>query len=382
VKQLVLSDLHLGARSGADLLRRPALRAALVAALEDVDRLVLLGDVLELRDGPAHEPLAAARALFQDLGSALGPGAEVVIVPGNHDYQLVGPWLEARRRHPEAAPLELEQIASPGASPLAQAIDEWLGPVPLRIAYPGLWLREDVYALHGHYMDCHVAVPSFERLSARVVERWVRRGNGALGPVDHYEGSLAPIYALLYTVAQTAPERGRNLVSGASGRAWRVLVGDGGRRPLGHIALGAIGFPAAVWTLNQIGLGPLRSELSGVALRRAGLEAMAEVLRRLDVHADHVIFGHTHRSGPWPGDDESEWITPGGPRMLNPGSWVYEALFMTGGARRNPYWPGNVAIVEDSGPPRLERLLGDRDEDELKPVVVDATTPRPGPPPA
>jgi hypothetical protein len=184
--------------------------------------------------------------------------------------------------------------------------------------------------------------------------------------VEAYEGSLAPIYALLYTLAQTAPEQGRNLVSGASGRAWRVLVGDGGRRPLGHIALGSIGFPAAIWTLNRLGLGPLRSELSGVALRRAGLEAMAEVVERLDVPAAHVLFGHTHRSGPWPGDDEPEWIAPGGARMTNVGSWVYERLFITGGPGRNPYWPGNVAVVEDDGPPRLAGLLRDRRAEDLR----------------
>jgi predicted phosphodiesterase len=366
VKQLVLSDLHLGARSNTDLLRRAEMRESLLAALADVDRLVLLGDVLEMRDGPAHEPLAAARALFEDLGRTLGPDREVVMVPGNHDHELIGPWLEARRRVPGAPPLGLEQGAGPEASPLAQVLGEWLAPTPLRIAYPGLWLRDDVYALHGHYLDVHVAVPSFERMSARVIERWVRRGDGAAGPVEAYEGSLAPIYALLYTIAQTAPEKGRNLVSGASGRAWRVLVGDGGRRPLGHIALGTFGFPAAIWTLNRLGLGPLQSELSGVALRRAGLDAMGEVIGRLDPPAAHVIFGHTHRSGPWPADDQGEWVAPGGARMLNPGSWVYERLFMTGGPDRNPYWPGTVAVIEGTTPPRLQRLLGDRSEDDLK----------------
>jgi predicted phosphodiesterase len=366
VKQLVLSDLHLGARSNTDLLRRAEMREALLAALADVDRLIILGDALELRDGPAHEPLAAARALFEDLGHALGPDRDVVVVPGNHDHELIGPWLEARRRVAGAARLELSQQAGPEASPLAGVLAGWLEPAPLRIAYPGIWLRDDVYALHGHYLDVHVAVPSFERMSARVVERWVRHGNGARGPVETYEGSLAPIYALLYTIAQTAPERGRNLVSGASGRAWRVLVGDGGRRPLGHIALGSIGFPAAIWMLNRLGLGPLRSELSGVALRRAGLEAMAEVVARLEVPAAHVIFGHTHRSGPWPGDDPAEWVTPAGAGMVNPGSWVYERLFMTGGPARNPYWPGNVVAVEETGPPCLQRLLGERSEDELR----------------
>ena len=135
MKQLVLSDLHLGARSSTDLLRRAEMRAPLLAALEDVDRLVLLGDALEMRDGPAHEPLAAARALFKELGRGLGPDREVVMVPGNHDHELVGPWLEARRRVANAPPLELEQLAGPEASPLAQVIDDWLGPTPLRMIY-------------------------------------------------------------------------------------------------------------------------------------------------------------------------------------------------------------------------------------------------------
>jgi UDP-2,3-diacylglucosamine pyrophosphatase LpxH len=107
VKQLVLSDLHLGARSNTDLLRRPEMREPLLAALDDVDRVVLLGDALEMRDGPAHEPLGAARALFEDLGRVLGRDGEVVMVPGNHDHELIGPWLEARRRVADAPPLWL-----------------------------------------------------------------------------------------------------------------------------------------------------------------------------------------------------------------------------------------------------------------------------------
>jgi len=32
-------------------------------------------------------------------------------------------------------------------------------------------------------------------------------------------------------------------------------------------------------------------------------------------------------------------------------------VLVRGDGRRSPYWPGNVVIVEDEGPPRLERLL-------------------------
>ena len=40
---------------------------------------------------------------------------------------------------------------------------EWASPARVRFAYPGLWLREDVYATHGHYLDCHLTVPTVER---------------------------------------------------------------------------------------------------------------------------------------------------------------------------------------------------------------------------
>jgi hypothetical protein len=52
VTTLVVSDLHLGAQTRTDVARRPELRAPLLEALDGVDHLVLLGDVLELRDGP------------------------------------------------------------------------------------------------------------------------------------------------------------------------------------------------------------------------------------------------------------------------------------------------------------------------------------------
>jgi len=64
VRTLVISDLHLGAASGKDLLRRAELRAPLIEALREVDRLVVLGDGLELREAPhrAAAELAARLA--------------------------------------------------------------------------------------------------------------------------------------------------------------------------------------------------------------------------------------------------------------------------------------------------------------------------------
>ena len=106
-----ISDLHLGLGSGADLLRRERFRELLLARLDGVDRLVLLGDVLELRDRPLAEVLEAAAPVLAALGEALA-GRELVIVPGNHDHHLIEPWLE-RRALSGAPALGLEQIGEP-----------------------------------------------------------------------------------------------------------------------------------------------------------------------------------------------------------------------------------------------------------------------------
>ena len=117
MRTLIVSDLHVGGNSGIDLLRRPRLRAALIERLAAADRLVLLGDVLELRHGPLREAMAAARPFFEDLGRALD-GRELVIAAGNHDHALVEPWLEGRGGETQPSPLAPEQLFEPeDASP-------------------------------------------------------------------------------------------------------------------------------------------------------------------------------------------------------------------------------------------------------------------------
>jgi hypothetical protein len=252
-------------------------------------------------------------------------------------------------------------------SPITDRIAGWLGPSELAVTYPGIWLRPDVYATHGHYLDRHITVPSFERLAVRAIERLLHHAQRDAHSVDDYEAVLGPIYALLFTAAQNAPPEGARTSRGSI-KAWEVLVGDGRPRPLRHRLIGSIGLPAAVMLLNRIGLGPLRPRLSGVELRRAGLQAMADAVGRLGIDAEHVIFGHTHRAGPFPGDDLAEWRTGRGARLLNTGSWVYEQLFVTPTPGQSPYWPGCAVELDDEGPPRLVRLLMDRTLVDFTPV--------------
>jgi hypothetical protein len=325
------------------VLRRQPERAALLARLSEFDRLVLLGDTVELRHGPVRDALAAAEPVLRELGSVVG---EVVVVAGNHDHGLLRGWIE--RRDP-AVPLGLQSAVEWDPREPLGALAAALAPARVRVAYPGVWLREDVYAIHGHYGDRHNTVPILERLGAGVTVRVAGEPDGGPARAEDYEAALAPMYAWADSVAQSG---GLHLGGGGSFQiaAWQALNGTG-RRSVRRRAM-AVGLAAAVAALNRAGMGPLRADVSGVALRRGALAGFAEVLTRLGVPASHVIFGHTHRAGPLPGDDRSEWG-----RLLNTGSWVYEARFVGGDPVGSPYRPGFAAIVGDSGPPELINLL-------------------------
>jgi len=360
MRTLVVSDLHLGSRSEADVLRDPVARDTLLAELAAADRLVILGDALELRHGPVTHALEAAHDTFAALGEALGGGKEVALVAGNHDHAIVAPWMERRAiaRHPS---LGLEQDADPEDYEVAGVLARWLKPARTRLAYPGLWLRDDVYATHGHYLDRHVTVPTFERLAAGGMAKVIRDLPADDATPEDYEAMLAPLYAWLHVVSRYT-RVGFERQKGTQ-NAWRLLT-DSGPRPLRDRALVAA-FPMAIRLLNAAGIGPLGPDLSAVELRRAGLTAMAEAVRRLRIDAEWVLFGHTHRAGPLEGDDASEWELPGGPKLVNTGCWVHEEVFLGRGGRRSPYWPGTVVEVGDEGPPRLRNLL-----EEWEPAVA------------
>jgi hypothetical protein len=368
VRTLVVSDLHLGAASGVDLARRPDLREPLLEAVRGVDRLVVLGDGVELRESPQREVGAIAGPFFADVGRALGREGELLLLAGNHDHGLVAGWIDARLLSEPSGFLGLERRIEPaGAGPLAAALAEHAAPARAAVAYPGVWLRDDVYAIHGHYSDLHTTVPTFERLAAGAMARWVVNLPEHGATADDYEAALSPMYAWMHALTQRSDHAMISAGAGASARAWVALAGSGRRRrPLRAVALGA-GYAALVAAINRTGLGPIDRDLSGAALRRGGLRGMAEVLRRLGVGAAHVVWGHTHRSGPWPRDDLREWATHAGGRMHNTGSWVYQRHFLSDAPNRSPYWPGTAVLIEETGPPRLLRLLGDRGHEELRP---------------
>jgi predicted phosphodiesterase len=371
VRTLIASDLHLGAGTDSDLARRERFREPLLAAAAEADRMILLGDVVELRDRPLAEALEMATPFFEALGDAVGD-AEVLIVPGNHDPHMLEAWFAAGRRD-GSGPLALEERAAPELGGPTVALARRMGRARVELAYPGVWVRDDVYATHGHYLDRHLTIPTFERLALAVVER-------ALGPPpdasadpleapqgptdpDEYERALAPVYAFLFALAQgvAADRRG----PGPSARIWAAMSGGATRaQKLRGWLLGSVALPGAVGVANRFGLGPVRPDLSPGAITRAGLAAMGVVADRLGIEAEHLVFGHTHRRGPL--GEEPGWTTPAGIQLLNSGSWTHmPGLLGKAAAGESPYWPGTVVEIDDEGPPRARLLLESLTREEL-----------------
>ncbi len=319
---------------------------------------------MELRQRPLPAALRTARPALGEIGAALGPEGEVVLVPGNHDHHLLTSWSERRAATREDADALGTETAVDWRSgePLATVIDA-LAPARARVAYPGVWLSEDLYATHGHYADRHVTVPMLERLAAGVMARLT--GEPAEGPrrAEDYEDVLVPVYAWIHALAQIGrPGLGRS-EQGASAGARGVLVGEAPSRGRGGLRGSArrralrTGFPVFVAALNRAGIGPLRRQLTGEELRRASLRAINEVLIRLQVPASTVIFGHTHRAGPLPTDKSAEWQTPRGQRLLNTGSWIDEPGFLGSEPARSPYRAGFAVRIDGSAAPELVNLL-------------------------
>ncbi len=334
MRTLVISDLHLGNRAHHDVLRLPGPRTRLLEAVQGVDRLVLLGDLVELMTRHPRRPLAVAEPVFRAIGRQLGPGREVIIVPGNHDAPLVRAW--ARE---QGARLSVAEAVPPGASRALERVVSWLAPAQVSVRYPGVWLSDRIWATHGHYLE-HYLVPQAAFGVLRVMR--IARSPAHLRPID-YERALS-----------TARVGREPLLS-------RLL-----RRPLSTLLEGtadlvrAATLPVPRLLLNAR-LAPLTAAAIDFQMQHASIPAMANVVRRLGIDADWVVFGHVHRLGPLPGDRVDRWRAPGrgGGRVqfLNTGSWIYEPLLVDRATQPHPYWPGGAVLVQSGAEPRTVDVL-------------------------
>lgn len=315
MRTLVISDLHLGARIGRDVLRRPAALAVLLQALQGADRLVLLGDTIEMLEGRPRGAMADAEPILRAIGAAMGEHGRVLLLPGNHDHALLRPWL--RTRQSARRPLGREERVPIGSSPELRAIASWLRPARLEVRYPGANLGHGVWAHHGHYLDRHL----------------VRRRDGPqrLTAPDHYERAIGATALRL---------------TGGAAAAIPAPVGDALDAVARVAAKGAVLARPVVASVPGAGLlAPLSAGALGYQFRRSGLPAMAAVADHLAVNANQVVFGHVHRAGPMGHDNHDAW-TFGSRRLWNTGCWVYEPLLLAASTPPHPYWPGRALWVE------------------------------------
>jgi len=344
MRTLVVSDFHLGARLRRDVLRREPALAALLDALEGVDRLVLLGDVVELLEHRPARAMEVAEPVLRAIGARLGRGAEVIVVPGNHDHDLVEPWLRAH-----GVPATVDAELPHDASAFLAGVCSWLGPADVRVRYPGVRLAGGIFATHGHYLDRHLLPENAFGIARGLLGRLPRHG---AAPLDYERAggpSLTRLEALLTRwlprpLAGLVDDLAELLRAATMPRVTRVPRGLLSRR-----------------------LSPLTVRLLGAQMRRAAVPALGRVVHRLGVEADWVLFGHVHRCGPLPGDDPADWLGPGGsPRIVNSGSWVYEAPLVHHAAPPHPYWPGGAILLEDGAEPRVLGLLDHLDAAALR----------------
>lgn len=324
MRTLVISDLHLGQGGGTCVLTQRRPLAALTQALDQHDRLVLLGDIVEMQEAHPEYSMAVAEPVLRAIAERLGPEKEVVLVPGNHDHALVGEWAVA-----QGSGLTLESPVPPYASERLSLVCSYLSATQVSVQYPGLWLTPGIWATHGHYLANYL------------------QPMGSWG--FHLRRRAEPQPMTPAGFEHVTPARLEHLPP----------------PPTPHMR---DGLPPQRWIDQHIPtwLAPLSSRLLGHQMLRHSLPAFGASVRALGVEADWVVFGHVHRRGPLERDDAGRWkVAASGPRLMNTGSWRYEPVVARGMDSRSWYWPGGAVSVGADGVPRCLGLLDGLSEAEL-----------------
>jgi hypothetical protein len=345
VSTLVISDLHLGARLRRDVLRHREALDALLQAVDGIERLVLLGDVVELAEGRPRQAMEVAEPVLRALGRQLGREREVIVVPGNHDAAFVRPWVRANGISLSVdAPIPLD------ATPELARLASWLEPARVRVHYPGFWLTERIWATHGHYLDRHLLPEAAYGIARGLLGRLPHDG---ATPADYERAGGPSATRLEALLTRWLPRRLAELTDDVAELMRAVTMPKVPRGPLARRA------------------APVTGRVLGVQMRHASIPALARVAHRLGVDADWVVFAHVHRCGPLAGDDPRRWGGPGGvPRIANTGSWVYEPLLIHHVTPPHPYWPGGAILLADGGAPQPIGLL-----DHLSAAALHAPLP-------
>ena len=295
-------------------------------------------------------------------------------MPGNHDYRLVSPWLEWRSRNgPE--PLGLEERAGPeGVHRRTRHRAAWSQPASARRRLPGhLAARRRLRhprplprpPRHG---------PDASSASAPAFMAPLRRrcpADGATRPTTTRRRSRR-CTRWMHALAQRVGDGARGGAGQRLGRAPGALIARRrATRGRAHASSLRRGFPVGDRGAQPAGLGPVKADLSR---RRAAPRLPARrSARSSSAWAStprHVIFGHTHRSGPLARRRRGRVAGAGGARLVNTGCWVYEPHVPRPptGAARTGRAPRSSST--SGGAPQLRAPARGLDADALRPPAA------------
>ncbi len=297
------------------MLTHPRPMEALGRELDRHDRLVLLGDTVEMYEAHPEHSLRVAEPVLRELAERLGPDKELLLVAGNHDHELVREWATA-----QGAGLQLEGVVPADASEPLARVCSYLEATKVTVHYPGVWLAPNVWATHGHYLTNYL------------------KPMATLGL--HLKRRAAPQHVKVATLEHPSPTY-EHMHDGLPPQRWidRHIPGR---------------------------LAPLSSRLLAHQMMSHALPAFGASVEALGVEAEWVVFGHVHRRGPREHDDPRRWqVAASGPRLLNTGSWRYEPVVARGMDGRSNYWPGGAVSIDEDGVPRSVGLLDALTEAEL-----------------
>lgn len=369
VRWLVLSDTHLGAWTGDELLAHQWGCEILRPELERADGVVLLGDFVDLLFAKTQLAFERAEPFVHLLAETL-TNKRLVWLAGNHDHHVLVRRLES-----------LVELSIATGAPYEELGDRWragfyfesflkrrLPHTEIEFAYPSYRIGQTLLS-HGHYLDGEVrgSVPN------RLLEGGIRRlagGRGVTPSIEDYEAALVPLTELLYVEAQLPKgAAAEQRIQADLRRIVRITAAVAApERELYHLAraltrrLRGLPDPQPDVTANPLG----RPVTPGSPVMPS-VNAYARVCRHLgwDREARWLVFAHTHQ----PLDGVRASSTGKQLRFWNTGSWIYEPPRGTTRdylryLRHN--WPGSVVVLDDeagNGVPRLlELLAADRAE--------------------
>ena len=232
-------------------------------------------------------------------------------------------------------------------------------PARLDVAYPGVWLRDDVYATHGHYLDRHSrSRASSASPRARSAACSATAVDDISAP-DDYEVVLAPLYALLDAIAARAPDGRGPSHANASTRAWRAL--DRRRPPAAAPRAARRGVPARHRRAQPRGRRP--GARRPVRRRAAPRGPAGDGRRRrracgIDA-APRDLRPHPPRRPAGRATTPPTGRCRAAARLCNSGLAGSSSRAWTRDGPASPYWPGGAVEIGGDGAPRHVRLLDD-----------------------